>query len=246
MDFGEFSEDARMNIQIQELATGPTPTASLIVLHGLGADGSDFVPFCQELDLSAVPGLGADGGLRFVLPSAPVMPVSLNGGYEMPAWYDILPVPHSDAPSAPRREDEASLRRAQGWIDGLVQREIDRGIPSERIVLMGFSQGCAMTLMAGLRNPHRLGGLIALSGYLPLLDTTAAERHSANQHTPIFMAHGDADDVVVPTRGAAARDHLRSLGYQVDWHTYPMAHSLCMEEVEDINGWLVRRWQTGS
>ena len=236
-----------MNLQIQELATGPTPTASLIVLHGLGADGSDFVPFCRELDFSGVPGLGADGGLRFVLPSAPVMPVSLNGGYEMPAWYDILPVPHSDTSghNGPRREDEATLRRAQGWIDGLVQREVDRGIPSDRIVLMGFSQGCAMTLMAGLRSPHRLAGLIALSGYLPLLDTTEAERHPANQHTPIFMAHGDHDGVVVPTRGAAAREHLRSLGYTVDWHTYPIEHSLCMEEVEDIAAWLVGRWHTG-
>ena len=234
-----------MNLQLQELASGPAPTASLIVLHGLGADGSDFVPFCQALDLSGVPGLGEDGGLRVVLPSAPVMPVSLNGGHAMPAWYDILPVPHSDTSgrNGPRREDEASLRRAQGWIDGLIERELSRGVPSERIVLMGFSQGCAMTLMTGLRSPHRLGGLVALSGYLPLLDTTDAERHLANQHTPIFMAHGDHDDIVVPSRGATARDHLRGLGYTVDWHTYPMDHSLCMEEVEDINGWLVDRWQ---
>jgi len=234
-----------MNLQIQELATGPTPTASLIVLHGLGADGSDFVPVCRAMGLGKAPGLGEDGGVRFVLPSAPVMPVSLNGGYEMPAWYDILPVPHSDAPAAPRREDEATLRRAQGWIDGLIEREIVRGVASERIVLMGFSQGCAMTLMTGLRSPHRLGGLVALSGYLPLLDTTAAERHQANLHTPIFMAHGDHDDVVVPARGAAARDHLRSLGHTVDWHTYTMDHSLCMEEVEDIRDWLLGRWRPG-
>lgn len=234
-----------MNLQLQELASGPAPTASLIILHGLGADGGDFVPFCQQLDFSGVPGLGNDGGLRVVLPSAPVMPVSLNGGHAMPAWYDILPEPHPDTSgrSGPRREDEASLRRAQGWIDSLIEREIDRGVASERIVLMGFSQGCAMTLMTGLRSPHRLGGLVALSGYLPLLDTTDAERHPANQHTPIFMAHGDHDDIVVPSRGATARDHLRSLGYTVDWHTYPMDHSLCMEEVEDINGWLVGRWQ---
>lgn len=236
-----------MNLQLQELASGPAPTASLIILHGLGADGSDFVPFCQELDFSEVPGLGEDGGLRVVLPSAPVMPVSLNGGYAMPAWYDILPEPHPDTSgrSGPRREDEASLRRAQGWIDSLIEREIERGVASERIVLMGFSQGCAMTLMTGLRSPHRLGGLIALSGYLPLLDATDAERHPANQHTPIFMAHGDHDDIVVPSRGATARDHLRELGYTVDWHTYPMDHSLCMEEVEDIQRWLVARWRDG-
>lgn len=240
-----FGEDAGMQLHIQDIHSGPAPTASLIVLHGLGADGSDFVPFCDELDFSDVPGLGhgGTGGVRFVLPSAPVMPVSLNGGHEMPAWYDILPVPHSDRPGAPRREDEASLRRAQGWVEGLIEREVARGIASERIVLMGFSQGCAMALMAGLRSPHRLGGLVALSGYLPLLETTAAERHPANQHTPIFMAHGDHDDVVVPARGIAARDHLLGLGYTVDWHSYPMAHSLCMAEVGDIQAWLKARWQ---
>ena len=178
----------------QDIETGPNPTASLIILHGLGADGSDFVPFCSELTLEEV------GPVRFVLPSAPVRRVSLNNGYPMQAWYDILPT------NGPRREDEASLREAHVQVMWLIEREIARGVPSERIVLMGFSQGCAMTLMTGLRCPHKLAGLVAMSGYLPLAGTTEAERHPANQHTPIFMAHGSEDDVVSITRGAAARD----------------------------------------
>lgn len=219
-----------MSLDVLELDPPAPARASLIILHGLGADGEDFLPFCQELDLDAV------GPVRCVLPSAPVRPVSLNGGYPMRAWYDILPV------QGPRREDEASLRAAQDLVTQLIDREVERGVPAERIVLMGFSQGCAMTLMTGLRYPRRLGGLIALSGYLPLLETTAAERHPANQRTPIFMAHGDADEVVAPARGALARDHLRTLGYTVHWAHYPMAHSLCMDEVDDLNAWLQQRW----
>jgi phospholipase/carboxylesterase len=203
-------------------------TASLIILHGLGADGSDFEPLRDELSLDAI------GPVRFVLPSAPVMPVSINGGYQMRAWYDILPT--NDA----RREHEASLRASHSLIDALIEREIARGIRPERIVLMGFSQGCAMTLMTGLRQPHKLAGLVALSGYLPLLDSTAAERHRANQHTPIFMAHGRHDDVVPMSRGQLARDHLQSLGYQVEWHDYPMDHTLCLDEVRDLNAWLLK------
>lgn len=203
-------------------------TAALIILHGLGADGSDFEPLRHELNIDTI------GPVRFVLPSAPVMPVSINGGYHMRAWYDILPT--NDA----RREHEASLRESHRLIDALIEREIARGIAPERIVLMGFSQGCAMTLMAGLRQPHKLAGLIALSGYLPLLDTTASERQPANQHTPIFMAHGQHDDVVQMSRGQLARGHLQSLGYQVEWHDYPMDHTLCLDEVRDINAWLLK------
>ena len=213
----------------QDIETGPQPTASLIVLHGLGADGSDFLPFCSELTLDGV------GAVRFVLPNAPVRRVSLNNGYPMPAWYDILP------PGSPRREDEASLREAHTQVMWLIEREMARGIAPERIVLMGFSQGCAMTLMTGLRCPHKLAGLVAMSGYLPLAETTAAERHPANLHTPIFMAHGSEDDVVSITRGAAARDALEGLGYDVAWHSYPMAHSLCMTEVDDIHAWVAAR-----
>ena len=213
----------------QDIETGPNPTASVIILHGLGADGSDFVPFCGELTLESA------GPVRFVLPSAPVRRVSLNNGYPMQAWYDILPV------DGPRREDEASLREAHVQVMWLIEREMARGVPSERIVLMGFSQGCAMTLMTGLRCPHKLAGLVAMSGYLPLAHTTEAERHPANQHTPIFIAHGSEDDVVSIARGAAARDALLGLGYEVSWRSYPMAHSLCMDEVDDIHDWLAQR-----
>ena len=215
-----------MNIEAIEFESQPDPKATLLILHGLGADGSDFLPFCEALDLSR------NGPLRFVLPSAPVMPVSINGGHEMRAWYDILPA------SSERREDEPSLRASHRLIDALIEREVQRGMPAGRIVLMGFSQGCAMSLMAGLRQPRALAGIVALSGYLPLIDTTAAERHAANQATPIFMAHGDADDVVPMARGELARDHLRALGHDIAWHSYPMDHSLCMEEVRDINAWL--------
>ncbi|MGC4061132.1 MAG: alpha/beta fold hydrolase [Aquabacterium sp.] len=218
-----------MQLDTIDLEPDPGPaTATLIILHGLGADGSDFLPLRDELSLDAI------GPVRFVLPSAPVMPVSINGGYRMRAWYDILP--NDDA----RREHEASLRQSHGLIDALIEREIARGMPPERIVLMGFSQGCAMTLMTGLRQPHKLAGLVALSGYLPLLDKTAAERLPANQHTPIFMAHGQYDDVVPMRRGELARDHLQSLGYQVEWHDYPMDHTLCMDEVRALDAWLLK------
>ncbi|HET8869716.1 MAG TPA: carboxylesterase, partial [Aquabacterium sp.] len=173
-----------MTLTTLELQNGPQPQACLIILHGLGADGEDFIPVCRALQLPDV------GDLRFVLPSAPEIPVSLNGGYVMRAWYDIRP------PGQQPREDEAGLRQAQAWINELIEREIERGIPARRIVLMGFSQGCAMTLMTGLRFRQRLGALVGLSGYLPLLESTAAERQTANQDTPILLAHGDQDDVV--------------------------------------------------
>lgn len=226
--------NASDRIELRELVTGgdpaAQPVASMLVLHGLGADGSDFVPIAQELDLSAI------GPVRFVFPSAPVRPVTINGGYEMRAWYDIYP----PTPSGPRREDEAGLRESQAIVQQLLDREAQRGVPLARTVLMGFSQGCAMTLLAGLRAPQRLAGLVALSGYLPLANTTAIEHSAANQGTPIFMAHGEHDSVVVPERGAAARDALQALGHGVEWHSYPMEHSVCAEEVQDLNVWLMR------
>jgi phospholipase/carboxylesterase len=218
-----------MNLEAIEISTGPEPTASVIILHGLGADGNDFVPFCKELKLGGI------GSVRFVLPSAPEMPVSLNGGYVMRAWYDILPT--SDLA---RREDEGGLRQSLLRVNALIEREIERGVPASRIVLMGFSQGCAMTLMTGLRFGQRLAGLVALSGYLPLLPTTAAERSAANADLPIFMAHGQQDNVVLMSRGEAARDHLQGLGYAIEWHDYPMDHSLCLPELRDINAWLLK------
>jgi phospholipase/carboxylesterase len=208
------------------------PTASVVVLHGLGADGSDFVPIAQSLDLSAV------GPVRFVFPSAPVRPVTLNGGYTMRAWYDIFPPPTRAGEA--RREDEAGLRQSQAIVQRLLDREAQRGVLPARTVLMGFSQGCAMTLLAGLRAPQGLAGLVALSGYLPLPDRTAAEASAANRSVPIFMAHGTHDDIVVPARGQAARDTLHGLGYQIDWRDYPMAHEVCMDEVADLNAWLLR------
>lgn len=219
---------------IEGVSGGPDaqPVASLIVLHGLGADGNDFVPVAQALDLSAI------GPMRFVFPSAPVRPVTINGGYPMRAWYDIFP-PGAD-PVGPRREDEAGLRASMAQVQGLIDREVARGVPASRVVLMGFSQGCAMTLLAGLRAPERLAGLVALSGYLPLPETTAAERSPASASVPIFMGHGSQDEVVVPARGEAARDALQALGHAVDWHSYPMGHSVCPEEVDDLNRWLLR------
>jgi len=211
---------------------GAPAQASVIVLHGLGADGNDFVPVAQSLDLSLI------GPVRFVFPSAPVMPVSLNGGYRMRAWYDIHP-PSSD-PAVPRREDEAGLRASQALVQQLVDREVALGLPAHRVVLMGFSQGCAMTLMTGLRAPQRLAGLAGLSGYLPLAATTAAERSEANRQTPVFLAHGTDDPMVTLDRGEATRDALLALGQRVDWHTYPMEHSVCPEEVDDLNRWLLR------
>jgi len=213
-----------------EIETGPNPRASIVLMHGLGADGNDFVPIAHEMDLGPV------GPVRFVFPNAPVMPVSLNGGYRMPAWYDIYP------PQAgqPRREDEAGLRTSQAAIEAVLAREKSRGVGAGRIVIAGFSQGCAMALMTGLRHAEPLAGIVGLSGYLPLADTTAAERHMANQHTPIFMAHGQQDEMVVMGRAAESRELLQSLGYSVQWHDYPMAHSVCMQEVADLNRWLLK------
>ena len=211
-----------------ELHPPGTPRATVIVLHGLGADGTDFLPMADEIDL------GDAGPVRWVLPRAPVRPVTINGGYAMRAWYDIL------GTDLVRREDEAGLRDSFAGVHTLIEREIARGVPAARIVLAGFSQGCAITLGAGLRCPHRLAGLAGLSGYLPLADTTAAERHAANRDVPVFMAHGQRDGIVVPARGQAARDTLTGLGYAVEWHDYPMEHSVCIEEVQALQAWLRR------
>lgn len=208
-----------------QIETGPNPTASVIWLHGLGASGDDFVPIVRELDLNGMP------GIRFVFPHAPTMPVTINNGYVMRAWYDIIGVDLS------RREDEKGLRASQLMVEQLIAQEKARGIPAERIVLAGFSQGCAMTIQTGLRHPEKLAGLLCLSGYVPLHTTIAEERHAANQDTPIFMAHGRGDQVIPVIRAEQSRDLLRSLGYQVEWHEYMMPHSVCQEEVDDISAW---------
>src|SRR5678816_3268525 len=174
-----------MSLETIEIETGNDPTASMIILHGLGADDNDFVPVARELDLAAV------GPVRFVFPHAPTRPVTINGGYVMRAWYDILGLDMHE-----RREDEEGLRESQRLVEALIEREKERGIAANRIVLAGFSQGCAMTLMTGLRHRERLAGLVGLSGYLPLAAKTAAERHDANREVPIFLAHGTGDPVI--------------------------------------------------
>ena len=211
-----------------ELESAPHPTAAVIWLHGLGADGHDFAGLVPELDISNCP------PIRFVFPHAPSMPVTVNGGYVMPAWYDIL------GPDLVSQQDAAGIQASERAIVALIAQEVARGIPAERIVLAGFSQGCAMALHTGLRLPHRLAGIMALSGYLPLADRLAGERHTANGSTPVFMAHGTQDPVVVIARGEASRDALAALGQPVEWHSYPMPHSLHPREISDISAFLTR------
>lgn len=220
--------DLDMALETIELQTAPQPRASIIVLHGLGADGNDFVPICEQLDLSAV------GAVRYVFPHAPVRPVTINGGMRMRAWYDIL-----DA-QLERREDEAGLRASQVEVETLIAAQKGRGIEASRIVVAGFSQGCAIALLAGLRHGERLAGLVGMSGYLPLAATTATERSAANRDLPIFLAHGRFDGVVPLASAVASRDALRALGHGVEWHEYPMQHSVCPEEIDDLNRWLLR------
>lgn len=211
-----------------ELQTAPTPGATVIWLHGLGADGYDFVPIVRELEQLGAP------RLRYVFPHAPQMPVTINGGHVMPAWYDIL------GADLVNREDEAGVRASQRAVEALIEREVQRGTPRERIVLAGFSQGGAITLHAGLRQAAPLAGLVALSTYLPVAGKFAAERAAACAKVPIFMAHGTADPVVPIARGRASRDALQALGHDVAWHEYPMQHSVCGEEVRDIAAFLRR------
>ena len=216
-----------------EIETGPDPRAAVIVLHGLGADGSDFEPIARMIDLSPV------GPVRWVLPSAPMRPVTANGGYVMRAWYDILGF------GGRSPEDEVGLRASRDRIDALLERERSRGVPSRRTVLAGFSQGCAMALLTGLRHPEPLAGIVGLSGYLPLADATEAERSEANRRTPVLLAHGSADPVVSIERGRAARDRLRALDQPVDWLDYPIEHTVSLPEVEDVGRWLLERIGAG-
>lgn len=209
-----------------ELETSPNPTAAVIWLHGLGADGNDFVPIIPEFNLTGCP------GIRFVFPSAPSMPVTVNGGYVMPAWYDIIGRNLMD------QEDDAGIRNSAAAIIKLIEKEATRDIAYDKIVLAGFSQGCAMALHIGLRFPQKLAGIIALSGYLPLAMTVNLEKHSANANTPIFMAHGTFDPVVTLNRAQASHALLEKLGYLVDWNEYPMEHSVNREELLDISRFL--------
>ena len=217
-----------MHLQTIELHPGAEPRATVIVLHGLGADGTDFLSMADELKLGAV------GPVRYIFPRAPVRPVTLNGGHPMRAWYDIL------GTDLVRREDEAGLRESFTGVHALIDREVARGMPANRIVLAGFSQGCAITLGAGLRHHERLAGMVGLSGYLPLAASTALERHDANAITPMFLAHGRNDGMVPLARGVAARDLLQGMGQPIEWHDYPMEHSVCVEEVQALQKWLLK------
>lgn len=211
-----------------EAESGPDPTATIIILHGLGADGNDFVPIAQELELDAI------GPVRFVFPHAPIIPVTINGGLRMRAWYDILGTESQGA------QDEAGLWRSRQLVEALVEREKQRGVPAARIVLAGFSQGCAMSLLTGLLHRERLGGIAGLSGYLPMADKVARERSEAGLGTPIFLAHGWQDEMIDFARAQKSAEALRGLGQQVEWHEYPMGHSVCMEEIGNLNAWLLK------
>jgi len=211
-----------------EIETGPAPGAAVIWMHGLGADGHDFEPIVPELALpDSLP-------VRFVFPHAPMRPVTINAGMVMRAWYDIA------GQGGIRREDEQGVRASQRAIEALIEREKKRGLTAARIVLAGFSQGGAMALQTGLRHPERLAGLAALSSFLPLPDTLAAEASPANRDVPIFMAHGTHDPLIPVSRARDSRDRLLALGYRVQWREYPMAHAVCAEEIADLSAWLRR------
>jgi phospholipase/carboxylesterase len=213
-------------LQTIEKETGANPTVSIIWMHGLGADANDFVPMLHELDLAGLP------AIRFIFPNAETMPVTVNGGYVMRAWYDII------ATDLGRQEDENGLRASQAKVEALIARENARGIPNERIILAGFSQGCAMTLQTGLRQTKPLAGLMCLSGYVPIAPKAAAEHTPESKQTPIFLVHGRMDPVIPIARATASRDLLVEWGYKVEWHEYAMQHSLCQEEVDHISAWL--------
>ena len=210
-----------------EIETGERPDAAVIWLHGLGADGHDFEPIVPELRLPQ------RLSLRFVFPHAPIRPVTLNQGMRMRAWYDILQLGGG-------REDDPGIRASQKSLEDLIAREGSRGIAPGRIVLAGFSQGGAIALQTALRSSERLAGTLALSTYLPLAATLAAERSAANRDLPIFMAHGSQDPMIPVDRARASRDALAALGYVVDWRQYPMQLSVCLEEISDIAAWLTR------
>lgn len=216
-----------------EVETGDAPRWSVIWLHGLGADGSDFLP--------VVPHLGLDQGpaVRFVFPHAPEIAVTCNGGYVMPAWYDIISLDVDN-----RQVDAEGLLRSRASIRQLIARENDRGIPCRNIFLAGFSQGGAVAYLTGLSHAERLAGIIALSTYIPAPQLLTEEASEANRSLPIFAAHGSEDDVVSPQLGTKARDLLAASGYSIEWHEYPMPHSVCPEEIAAIGDWLRARIDT--
>jgi phospholipase/carboxylesterase len=213
-------------LEAHEIETATNPRFSVIWLHGLGADGFDFAPIVPELVRKTWP------AIRFIFPHAPVRAVTINGGYRMRAWYDIL------SPDFNQRADETGVRESIQQIDALIEREHQRGISSENIFLIGFSQGGAIALANGVRRSVALAGIAALSTYLPMLALTAAEMSPAAKATPIFFAHGSADPVVPMTYGKASCEALQQLGFTAQWHDYRMEHSVCAEEIEALGGWI--------
>ncbi|MAA75636.1 MAG: carboxylesterase [Salinisphaeraceae bacterium] len=203
------------------------PVRSVVIwLHGLGADGNDFLPIVPELKLPDAL------GVRFVFPHAPIRPVTLNNGMAMRAWYDIYGLDIN------RREDAEGVEASRDAVEALIQREKDAGVPASHIFLAGFSQGGAIVLHTGLRHSEPLGGIIALSTYLPLRDRLAEEKQAANQSIPIFQAHGSMDPMLPQQLGEISRDLLKAEGYDVAWHSYPMQHQVCLEEIQDLSRWM--------
>ena len=212
-----------------EIETGPSPRFSVIWLHGLGADGHDFESVVPQLVRPEWP------AVRFVFPHAPVRPVTINNGMAMRAWYDIKGMQIAD------KQDEPGIRQSIAQLDDLIAHEVERGIPSQRVLLAGFSQGGAIVLAGGVRHAAKLAGIVALSTYLPLAEKTAAERSDANKGLPIFMGHGSIDNVVPEVLGTTTRNALETLGYAVEWHSYPMAHQVSAQEIADLRRWMTAR-----
>lgn len=210
-----------------ELETGEKPDAAVIWLHGLGADGNDFVPIVQQFNLPT------DLAIRFIFPNAPIRPITINQGIEMPGWYDITSLSIVD------REDVDGIRESSEAIHQICKQQEEQGIDSTRIILAGFSQGGAIALHCGLRYPRPVAGIMALSTYLPQCAATDTSETTINRTVPVFMAHGLQDDVVALSYGKQSCERLQSAGYKVSWHEYPMAHSVCMEEIQDIKNWLL-------
>ena len=222
-----------MLLECIERETGPDPSWSILWLHGLGADGHDFVPIVPELLRRGWP------ALRFVFPHAPVRPVTINNGVPMRAWYDIVDIDLAN------RADESGVSQSVEQVEALVAREVERGVPRSRIILAGFSQGGAVTLAAGLRSAEPLGGLVALSTYVPSAPKARAAMATGAARQPVFMAHGSQDPVVPFQAGHQSAALLRELGFEVDWHAYPMPHSVCAEEIRDLGDWLAKRFDAG-
>jgi len=210
-----------------EITTAPSPRLSVLWLHGLGADGHDFEPIVPELKLGFP--------VRFIFPHAPVRPVTINGGMAMRAWYDISGL------EIAQRQDAAGIRASMRLLGELIEREIARGVAAKDIYIAGFSQGGAIVLAGGLRYPQRLGGIVALSTYLPIAESTDAEADAHNREVPIFMAHGLLDPTISHALGEMSRDYLAQRGYGIEWHAYPMAHAVCAEEIADLKRWMTAR-----